>query len=120
MVIEERPYQRDCVEAVMEHFRDGTKAVLLESPVGSGKTIMGLMIVAQLQKMSPGKKLSCAWVAPRHALLDQLMEADKSFGLSVTPVSMFARSAQHYDIVVLDERFKVQKTFVDGELRYEA
>lgn len=103
MVIEERPYQKDCVEAVMEHFRDGTKAVLLESPVGSGKTIMGLMIVAQLQKMSPGKKLSCAWVAPRHALLDQLMEADKSFGLSVTPVSMFARSAQHYDIVVLDE-----------------
>ena len=24
------------------------------------------------------------------------------------------------DIVVLDERFKVKKTFVDGELRYEA
>lgn len=103
MIIEDRPYQRQCVDAVMEHFRNGTKAVMLESPVGSGKTIMGLMIADLLQKMTPGKKLSCAWVAPRHTLLDQLEEANRNFGLSVTPVSMFARTARHYDIVVLDE-----------------
>ena len=103
MIIEDRPYQRQCVDAVMEHFRNGVKAVMLESPVGSGKTIMGLMIADRLRKMSPGKKLSCAWVAPRHTLLDQLVEANRNFGLSVTPVSMFARSARHYDIVVLDE-----------------
>ena len=103
MIIEDRPYQRQCVDAVMEHFRNGIRAVMLEAPVGSGKTIMGLMIAALLQRMSPGKKLSCAWVAPRHTLLDQLVEANRYFGLSVTPVSMFARTARHYDIVVLDE-----------------
>lgn len=103
MIIEDRPYQKQCVDAVMEHFRNGIKAVMLESPVGSGKTIMGLMIADLLRKMSHGKKLSCAWVAPRHTLLDQLVEANRNFGLSITPVSMFARSARHYDIVVLDE-----------------
>ena len=103
MIIEDRPYQKQCVDAVMEHFRNGTRAVMLESPVGSGKTIMGLMIADRLRKMSPGKKLSCAWVAPRHTLLDQLEEATRNFGLSITPVSMFARTARHYDIVVLDE-----------------
>ena len=102
MIIEEREYQQNCVQAVLEHFRNGTRAVMLESPVGSGKTIMGLMILDELNRIA-GRKLTCAWVAPRHTLLDQLTEANENFRLSVTPVSMFARSARHYDLVVLDE-----------------
>ena len=36
-------------------------------------------------------------------MLKQLKEANENFGLGITPVSMFAKSAHHFDIVVLDE-----------------
>ena len=49
MIIEERPYQKKCVDAVTGYFRNGIKAVMLESPVGSGKTSMGLMIADRLR-----------------------------------------------------------------------
>ncbi len=86
----------------MEFFRNGVDSVMLESPVGSGKTIMGLTIVQQLNEIHGGS-LSCAWVAPRHTLLNQLLEANREFHLRITPVSMFARAASHFDIVILDE-----------------
>ena len=102
MKIENRPYQQKCIQKCMEHFRNGIDSVMLESPVGSGKTIMGLSIVQKLNELHGGS-LSCAWVAPRHTLLDQLKEAMKNFDLEIEPVSMFAKKARHYDVVVLDE-----------------
>ena len=102
MKIEERPYQQKCIRKCMEFFQNGVDSVMLESPVGSGKTIMGLSIVQKLNELHGGK-LSCAWVAPRHTLLDQLIEANREFRLDITPVSMFARTARHFDIVILDE-----------------
>ena len=102
MKIEDRPYQQKCIQKCMEHFQRGVDSVMLESPVGSGKTIMGLSVVQRLNELRGGG-LSCAWVAPRHTLLEQLVEANQEFRLDITPVSMFARTAPHYDIVVLDE-----------------
>jgi len=102
MEIEERPYQQKCIRKCLEYFQKGVGSVMLESPVGSGKTIMGLSIAQQLNELHGGK-LTCAWVAPRHTLLEQLKEAKENFALDVTPISMFAKSARHFDIVVLDE-----------------
>ena len=102
MEIENRPYQQKCIRKCMEYFRNGIDSVMLESPVGSGKTIMGLSIVQELNTFQGGA-LSCAWVAPRHTLLEQLEETRQNFNLEITPISMFARKSQHYDIVVLDE-----------------
>ena len=75
MEIEYRKYQQRSINKALEHFRNGDKAVLLEAPVGSGKTIMGLQIVKSLMEES-AEKLTCAWVAPRHYLLKQLMESN--------------------------------------------
>ena len=102
MKIEERPYQQKCIQKCLEYFQKGVDSVMLESPVGSGKTIMGLSIVQKLNEFHGGK-LTCAWVAPRHTLLEQLKEVRENFDLEVTPVSMFAKTSRHFDIVVLDE-----------------
>ena len=104
MEIEYREYQQRSINKALEHFRNGDKAVLLEAPVGSGKTIMGLQIVKSLMEKS-SEKLSCAWVAPRHYLLKQLIESNSNFDLPIKPVSMFANpeKAERFDIVVIDE-----------------
>ena len=51
-VFEERPYQTEAVAQVLAEFENGRESVLLESPVGSGKTVMGLMIIQKLQENS--------------------------------------------------------------------
>lgn len=104
MEIEYREYQQRSINKALEHFKNGDKAVLLEAPVGSGKTIMGLKIVQDLMQNS-AEKLSCAWVAPRHYLLKQLMESNCNFDLPIKTVSMFTKpeKAEHFDIVVIDE-----------------
>ena len=104
MKIEYREYQQRSIEKALYHFRKGQKSVLLESPVGSGKTVMGLKIVQALLERSP-EKLRCAWVAPRHYLLNQLMESNRYFDLPIKTVSMFTKpeKAEHFDIVVIDE-----------------
>ena len=48
-VFEERDYQQEAVSNVLAYFDKGSESVLLESPVGSGKMVMGLMAVAALQ-----------------------------------------------------------------------
>ena len=103
MKIEHREYQQRSIEKALEHFRNGSKSVLLEAPTGSGKTVMGLKIVQGLMQAA-GEKLSCAWVAPRHYLLNQLLESNSSFDLPIKPVSMFTKpeKAEHFDIVVID------------------
>ena len=50
MEIEYREYQQRSINKALEHFKNGDKAVLLEAPVGSGKTIMGLKIVQKLMQ----------------------------------------------------------------------
>src|SRR3954462_8738316 len=42
--VEPRPYQARIVTKALDHFRRGLRSVLIESPTGSGKTVMGLLV----------------------------------------------------------------------------
>ena len=100
---QQRPYQQEAIAECVAQFDEGKKSVMLESPVGSGKTFMGLEAVRKLEERM-GRRLRVAWVAPRRHLLEQVMEANRDLNQSlVRPVSLFEKLPPTADIVVLDE-----------------
>ena len=101
---ERRAYQVEAIEACLAAFasRDRT-SILLESPVGSGKTYMALEIIHRLQAHL-GRPLKIGWVAPRHHLLRQMMEANRDFHRdNIRPISLFEKMPPEVDLAVLDE-----------------
>ena len=65
---EVRQYQQEAVAACLAGFAGrGCASVMLESPVGSGKTYMALETIHALQELM-GRKLKVDWVAPRRHL----------------------------------------------------
>ncbi len=102
-VFEERPYQTEAVAKVLEEFARGRDSVLLESPVGSGKTVMGLMVIRALQARSPDR-LRVNWVASRRHILEQTQILNESFfHCDVNMVSVFSANPPRADLVILDE-----------------
>ncbi len=100
---EERPYQTQAVTQVLEGFAEGKDSILLESPVGSGKTIMGLMVIKALQDEAGGN-LRVNWVASRKHILNQTKEInDSHFHCDINYVSVFNSNPPKADMVVLDE-----------------
>ena len=101
---ERRTYQVEAIEAGVAAFTErGRTSVLLESPVGSGKTYMALEIIHRFQEHL-GRQLKVGWVAPRHHLLRQMMEANRDLhGDNIRPVSLFERVPPEVELVVLDE-----------------
>ena len=99
-----RQYQEDAVVACLDRFgQAGIKSVMLESPVGSGKTLMALQIIQRLQQRL-GRRLRVNWVAPRHHLLQQVMEVNQGLNREdIRPVSLFEKYPPTADFVVLDE-----------------
>ena len=74
---EERPYQQEAIKEALAAFAErGRTSVLLESPVGSGKTYMALEVIHRFQEHL-GRPIKVGWVAPRHHLLRQMMEANR-------------------------------------------
>ena len=100
-----RQYQQDAVAACLAGFAGrGCVSVMLESPVGSGKTYMALETIHALQKIM-GRKLKVDWVAPRRHLLRQVMEANRGLHQdNIRPVSLFEKTPPEADLVVLDEK----------------
>lgn len=102
-IYEVRPYQTEAVAKVLEEFENGRESVLLESPVGSGKTVMGLMIIKKLQEESD-TRLRVNWVASRRHILEQTQDLNDSFfHCDVNMVSVFASNPPKADLIVLDE-----------------
>ena len=100
----ERDYQVATIEETIrllteKHYH----AVLIESPTGSGKTVMGL-VTAHLLSGIIGKP-RIGWVAMRRNLLDQAREAAVRLGIEANfyPISMFDKSPPPVDILVVDE-----------------
>ena len=98
---EERTYQREAVDKTLALFDSGAESVLIESPVGSGKTVMGLMIVQELQRRAP---LRVNYVASRKHILDQMAKLNAEyFHCDVVPVSVFCSNPPSADLLILDE-----------------
>lgn len=66
--MEPRPYQHELIDACREDFRSGHKRVCLQSPTGSGKSLIFCWIV----KSAVEKGLSVTIIAHRREILDQI------------------------------------------------
>jgi superfamily II DNA or RNA helicase len=122
--LQSRPYQQRIVSKSMQMFngqyRNGagflqphSRSILIESPTGSGKTVMGWMVAKELQKTYP--TLVVAWVAMRRNLLIQAAaeNINKRIGVqNVHMVSMFDKNLErllelkndgHKILMVVDE-----------------
>jgi len=102
-VLEDRPYQKRIVEKAFDCIASGdSKSILIESPTGSGKTIMALKILYKLKQHDPSMRF--VWVAMRRKLLAQAREENESIGVrDISFVSMFDKNPPKADLVLTDE-----------------
>lgn len=111
--IEPRDYQQRIVNKAIQMFRGlhvnrrGTadptaNSVMIESPTGSGKTVMGLLI-AKFHQEEEG--LSIGWVAMRRNLLKQTAQEnlDRGFDVNLKLISMFDKNPPPVDMLIVDE-----------------
>lgn len=109
-----RPYQREVASECLQHMQAEravglaatcgrrSRSALIQSPTGSGKTLMGLVCAAVMQNELG---LRVGWCAGRRELLLQAKRENEKFGLGVdlTLISMFDRSPPQVDLLVVDE-----------------
>jgi superfamily II DNA or RNA helicase len=102
--LEPRPYQERIVARAVDCFcNKGLRSVLIESPTGSGKTIMALLVAQALQDRLG---VRVGWVAMRRHLLAQAAAEDRSRGIGVDAafISMFDKNPPRgLDLLVVDE-----------------
>jgi superfamily II DNA or RNA helicase len=102
--VQPRPYQQRIVAKAVGLFADaGLRSVLIESPTGSGKTVMGLLVARALQERFG---VRVGWVAMRRYLLEQARAENEAKGIGVRAafVSMFDRDPPaDLDLLVVDE-----------------
>jgi len=106
---ESRPYQERVITKSYNAFQAGIKSCMIESPTGSGKTIMGAITARWLQETHD---VGVAWVAMRRNLLSQARDANKDLklGLEAEYISMFDKNPPLQDsrgrdigLIVIDE-----------------
>lgn len=101
-VFEKREYQEAAVNETVQAFHSGCNSVLIESPVGSGKTIMGLMVASELVKKNP--KIRVNWVASRQHILKQTQKVNSQyFHVPLNLVSVFDKEPPECDLCIIDE-----------------
>ncbi|MFN3198128.1 MAG: DEAD/DEAH box helicase [Bradymonadia bacterium] len=110
--LEVRPYQQRIISKTVRLLSEGltrpdgkhrnVDAVLIESPTGSGKTVMGLWCAKQLQEKF-GYRVG--WCAMRRNLLAQAAEENiaRGFGVDMVTISMFDKNPPPVDLLVVDE-----------------
>ncbi len=111
--IEPRPYQSRIMSKAIQmfggQFRDRTgridpavESVMIESPTGSGKTVMGLTVARWMQRQHG---FSIGWVSMRRNLLAQAAEENvvRGFDVDMKLISMFDKNPPKVDMLVVDE-----------------
>ena len=100
--VEPRPYQARIVRKTLDMFlgslRNGAgevepaaRSVMIESPTGSGKTVVGLLVARALQELAG---VRVGWVAMRRNLLSQAEAENRDKGIGVDSIrfiSMFEK-----------------------------
>lgn len=103
-ILQPRDYQRRIVRKAVELFRGRqVRSVLIDSPTGSGKTVMGLLIARQLHEELG---LRMGWVAMRRHLLTQAESENrnKKIDAPLAFLSMFDRDPpRDLDFLIVDE-----------------
>jgi hypothetical protein len=111
VAVEARDYQRRVVGRVIEMFSGphvvhrqqlpAARSVIVESPTGSGKTVMGLLVAKWAQRQG----MRVVWAAMRRNLLAQVERenSDRGFGVDLAAVSMFDKRPPRGDLLVVDE-----------------
>lgn len=104
MEVQPRSYQQRIVRKAVDLFLNKQlRSVLIDSPTGSGKTIMGLLIARALQDRLG---IRTGWVAMRRYLLVQARTENEQrrIGVHAEFVSMFDRDPPtDLDLLVVDE-----------------
>lgn len=102
--VEPRPYQARIVGKALDlYVNKQLRSILVESPTGSGKTVMGLLIAAGLQRELG---LRVGWVAMQQFLLSQaqIEVSEHRIPLQASFISMFEKSPPtDLDLLVVDE-----------------
>jgi superfamily II DNA or RNA helicase len=110
--IDARPYQQRIIQKAIACF-DGryrnrgllepaAASVMIESPTGSGKTVMGLAIARYLHRQHG---LRIGWVAMRRNLLAQAEREnrERGFDVDLRLISMFDKQPPEVDVLIVDE-----------------
>lgn len=104
LTLESRDYQLRIVAKVLNYFiTDNLESVMIESPTGSGKTVMAHLVGYYLWKQNHISTAS--WVAMRRNLLKQAAESAADFNMNypLLPISMFTRDPEPADFLTIDE-----------------
>lgn len=91
-----RDYQERIVTKVFQNFEKGVGSIMVQSPTGSGKTLMGL---ANVRTMQDKLNVGWGWVAMRRNLLSQTEEMNQrlNVGAELTYISMFQKDIPMVD-----------------------
>ncbi|MDA8746195.1 DEAD/DEAH box helicase family protein [Rubripirellula amarantea] len=108
--VQPRPYQSRIISEVLQQFGQTGRlpserplsSVLIESPTGSGKTVMGLASAAMIQQLTGAR---VGWVAMRRNLLAQAQAENvaRRFGVRMELISMFDKDPPMVDLLIVDE-----------------
>lgn len=110
--LEPRDYQHRVVSRVVEMFSGphvergqelpAARSVIVESPTGSGKTAMALLVARWAQEHLG---MRVVWTAMRRNLLAQAERENqqRGFGVDLALVSMFDRAPPRGDLLIVDE-----------------
>lgn len=105
---EPRDYQMRIMSKTLGHFEGvglsrPARSVMIESPTGSGKTIMGLMAARMMQELHGAR---IGWVSMRRNLLRQAESENiqKNIGANIKFISMFDKNPPtDVDMLIVDE-----------------
>jgi len=97
-----RDYQIRIKEKVLQEFNQ-RDSVLVSSPTGSGKTIMGMSIIEEVLRANPDFRVG--WTSIRKYHLEQAERARLNYGLTreISYISMFQKKIPQVDLLIVDE-----------------
>jgi superfamily II DNA or RNA helicase len=131
--VQPRPYQRRIVRKINDMYQgrykngagekeQNARSILLESPTGSGKTVMGWLAAKTLQMelASEGTELVVGWVAMRRNLLTQAAGENVGKGINVENVHMISMFDKDPGVLVDAKKAGKKVLMVVDEAQHDA